>query len=99
MEGKDRLNIFRFKARADRVDAHQLFGSAKGQVVQCSRDVPARFGFPVHRHTVFHVHADAIHVQGEGFFDLMPVIAGHVEQGTSSTHVGSSRVNYAMKLL
>ena len=95
-EGQDSLNIFRLQPRANRVDAHQLFGSAKGQLLQGSSDAPARITFAVQRHPVFHVHGYAVHVEREGFFDLMTVITGHVEQGTSCTHGVSNRANYAM---
>jgi hypothetical protein len=33
----------------------------------------------VHGYAIFHIHADAIHAEGGCFFDLAPVVAGHVQ--------------------
>ena len=66
--------------------ADQLLAETKVQVAQRRRDAPARGGFSVQRHPVFQVHADAVHTQRQGFFDFMPVVAGHVKQSTSCTH-------------
>ena len=88
-ERQDRFDILGLQPGTDSVDAGQLFGAAKTQLAQCCRDGPARFGFAVQRHPVFHVHTDAVHVQRQGFFDLMPVISGHVKQGTSCAHMAS----------
>jgi hypothetical protein len=85
-EGQHCLDILALEPGAGRIDPDQLLGAAEIQYAQRCGDALASFGFTVERHPVFHVHADAVHPQGEGFFDLMPVMAGHVEQGAAWMH-------------
>ena len=46
----------------------------------------ARLRLAILRHAVFHVEANAVGMQGEGFFYLVAVIAGDIEQGTTRMH-------------
>jgi hypothetical protein len=66
-----------------RVDARQLFRFAEIQLPQGAGDGLAGGLLAVEGGAVLHVHADAIHAKGDGLVDLVPVVAGHVEQSAS----------------
>ena len=84
--GQHGLDILLLQAGADGVDACQFFRAAEVQFLQSLGNREARLGLLVDGDAVFHIHADTVDAEREGFFDLVAVVARHVEQCASGMH-------------
>lgn len=74
-----------FEARPNPVDTHQPLRAAEVQRSRGFDDRRPGLGLAIERHAVFKVEADRVCAQRDRLFDLTPVPAGNVKEGTART--------------
>ncbi len=86
MGWQDGGNVIHLKTRTDRVDADEALGCAVLKFCQGEGNAGTRLNLVILSNAVFQVEAGAINSAREGFFDLVAIIAGDIQEGAAGMH-------------